>query len=572
MLITKFNVLIRNRFVWGFFAVLVSITMVGFFTDIEGCVSGKKMPGAIGDLDGKAVSYRDLQAAKFNVILRLRLATGRDFNLTPELNTMVTREAWKRLALLQLADSEQLGSADAEVVSAIQRDPMFQQNGVYSPERYSQFRQILAQNYGVDAVQFEDYMREELALDKIRRAVAAAIWTAPYEVDRLARNFADSFTVAYAEAPRSLLTRDIAVSDAQIRAFYDTHTADFTIPDKVQVAYAAFPFSDYTTSATVTPESVTNYYSDHLNDYFTTNTTGEPVARKIEEVERNIRDLLATAARRDQAIEAAALFADSLYGKSTDTNFFYAATAATGKTVRLTRFFAAREPLTELGAGIDFNSAAFALSPEKDANFSEPITGSNAVYVLAYEGALPSRVPAFSEVRDEAHARALAEARNQAFAEKSAALQKKVQAALHAGSSFDAAVKAAGFAEGAKTAGPFTAYTAPAPFDNARLVTAVISLQEGEISEPVSTERNTLALILVKTRTPGEATASDPIRNQIRSSLNRRHAQLLVSQWEEDLLMKKGYKEPVEEVETTDSQSGDDDEKKNPPPTGAGTL
>jgi peptidyl-prolyl cis-trans isomerase D len=571
MLITKFNALIRNRFVWGFFAVIVSITMVGFFTDIEGCVQGKKTPGGVGELSGQSVSYSKLQAAKFNVIMRLRLATGRDFNLTPELNTLVTREAWKRLAMLQLAEAEKLGATDGEVVSALQRDPMFQENGVFSPERYAQFRQILAQNYRIDALQFEDYMREELALDKIRRAVSSSIWTAPYEVDRLARNFADSFTVAYAEEPRSTLTRDVTVSDAQVRAFYDTHAEAFTIPDKVQVAYAAFPFSDYTASVTVTAEAVTNYYSEHLNDYFTTNAAGEPAARKIEEVEAGIRDLLATATKRDQAIEAAAFFADSLYGRSGDTNFFYAAAAATGKTVRLTRFFTAQEPLNELLAGIDFNSAAFALSPEKDSNFSEPIAGSNAVYILAYEGTQPSRLPAFEEVRTEAHGRALAEARNLAFADRSAALQKKIRTAIQSGSSFEDAVKAANFGEGVKTAGPFTAYTAPAPFDNARLVTAVIALQEGELSDLIPSERNTLFLVLVKARTPGDTTAADPIRNQIRSSLNRRHAQLVVSQWEEDLLKKKGYQEPVEET-IEDTAEPDTNDKDGQAPIGAGTL
>ncbi len=561
MLITKFNALIRNRFVWGIFAVLISITMVGFFTDIEGCGATRQSPDTVHMLDGEPISYRALQQAKFNIVLRLRLASGRDFTLTPEMDKLVTREAWKRLAMLQLAGKNGCLATDGEVVAALQRDPMFQANGVFSKDRYSQFLQILAANYEVFPSQFEDYMREELAIDKIRRAVAAGVWTAPYDIERLVRNFADSFTIAYTEIPRATLTRGVTVTEDELRAYYDTHTEAFVIPDKVQVAYVEFPFSDYTASVTVTPESVTNYYGDHINDYFTTNAAGEPLALKLEEVEDQIRGKLADEAGREQAYEAAAQFSDSLYDRSQETNFFYAAAAAAGKKPGLTRFFSERDSLTELGADSDFNRTAFSLTPEKDSNFSEPITASNVVYVIAYEGAQPSRIPPFEEVRDTVQAYALAEARNKALVGKSASVRAAVKDALKAGASFGDAVKAAGFSSPIETEGPFTAYTAPDSLDNARLVTAVISLEQGELSDLIETDRNTLFLALITARTPGETGALDPIRNQIRSSLNRRHAPLFVGQWEDDLLKQKGYQESAsseeEEEEEEEEENGE---------------
>lgn len=570
MLITKFNALIRNRFIWGFFAVLVSITMVGFFTDIGGCVRGKHPPGTAGALDGKAISSVALQNAKNNVLLRLRLSTGRDFNMTREMGALVTREAWKRLALLQLAEAEKLWAGDGEVAAAVQRDPMFQSDGIFNRDRFNQFMQVLGQNYGYSPDQFWGYLREELTLDKIRRTVSAGVWTTPFEVERLARNFADTFTVDYVETPRSALTRDIVVTEAQIRAYYDTHTADFTIPDRVQVAYAAFPFVDYTNVA-VSAESVTNYYADHMNDYFTTNEAGQPLARKIEEVQGSIRKQLARELQREKAIEDAARFADSLYTRSGTSNFFFFAAAATGKTVKLSRYFSAKEPLRELSVGPDFNSAAFSLAPEKDSDFSEPIIGSNTVYVLSYGAVQPSRVPPFAEARTEAETRALGEAKNKALEERSASLTKKIQGAVRAGTPFADAAVAAGLTSSVKTAGPFTAYTAPAPFDNARLITSVISLQEGEISDLVPSERGSLFLIRCKARKEGDTGATDPIRNQIRSSINRRHAQLLVGQWEDDLLKKKGYQEPapIADVEET---SDEDEKPAAPPPPSAGQL
>jgi hypothetical protein len=563
MLITKFNALIRNRFIWGFFAVLVSITMVGFFTNSGGCESRETVQGSVGDLDGTPITRPALDEARFNVYLRLQLTTGREFNRTPELDALVTREAWKRLAMLQLAESEKLWAGDTEVAAAVHRDPMFQTEGVFSADNFNQFMQVLRQRFGMTPSQFWSYLRQELTLDKIRRTVSAGVWTAPAEVERLARNFADSFTVDYIEAARGSLTRDVTVTEAQIRAYYDTHTAAFTIPDLVQVSYAAFAYADYT-NLPPSPEALTNYYAEHMNDFYYTNAAGEAAFRKIEDVESVIKEKLAADLGRIRAYDEAARFNDSLYDLGGTGDFFRAACSATGKTARLTRFFAANEPLRELGVGPDFNAAAFALTPEKNANFSEPIFGSNAVFVLAYESARPSRIPALTEAHDDAEARALAEARSKALQERGERIASQVRDAVRKGVPFAAAAKTAGLDSAVKTAGPFTAYTAPEPFGNARLVSAIISLQEGEISDLVQSEDGSLFLVRCKTRTLGDPGAVDPIRNQIRTSLNRRHSQLLVSQWEEDLLKKMGYKEPAPAQVETDEEAGSESGPKAP--------
>lgn len=570
MLITKFNALIRNRFIWGFFAVLVSITMVGFFTNSGGCQgTQQQVRGTIGTLNGQPVTGPALQASREHVLLRLRLSTGRDFEKSPEMNKLLTHEAWKRIALLQLAESEKLWASDIEVGAAIQRDPMFQVEGAFNRARFNQFIEVLGRNLNISADQFWSYLREELTLEKIRRTVAAGMWTAPSEVDRLARNFADSFTVDYAEANAGALTRDITVTEAQIKAYYDTHLKDFTIPDLARVAYTAFSFADYA-ALEPSPEAMTNYYAEHMNDFYYTNQAGKAEFRKIEDVEPLIRGKVAAGLQREKAIEDASRFAETLYDRSSASNFFYAAAAATGKTVRLTRYFSIREPLRELAAGLDFNSAAFSLGPEKDANFSEPIVGSNTVYVLAYDTVKPSRIPSFTESREEAEARALAEARSQALEERAAKIASQVKESVRAGKPFADAVKAASLTGAVKTAGPFTAYTAPEPFDNARLVTAIISLQEGDVSEFTQSEKGTLFLIRCKTRTAGDPGALDPIRNQIRASVNRRHSQLLISQWEEDLLKKMGFKEQAAAAPETDETG--ENEPEQPVPSNAGQL
>lgn len=544
MLITRFNRLIRNRFIWGAFAVLVSITFVGFFTDIKGCEPAHRGPeeSSAGMLEGKPVPYSEWLSARFHALLRLRLMAGQDVTLTPQVETFLHREAWKRLAVLHLVRKLGLEPSDAELAAYVQRDPIFQENGRFTRNRYYQVMAFLSRHFRIEPHQYEAFLREELAIDKVRRAVSAASWSAPFEVERLVRNFSDAFTVEFIEVPYITFTRGVTVSNEEVRALYDADPEAFRLPEMVQVRYVDFPFADYGDEA-VRAEAVTNFYAEHIREFYTTNAAGESVLRPLEEVESEIRMRLGAELRRERAFDAAARFCDTLYDRAGPSNFFEEAAAALSKTVQVTRFFAMDDPPVELGVGTDFAAAAFALRPEKQADFSEPLMGSNAVFVIAYNAVRPSRIPPFEEIEERVHAEALRKAKDRAIREKSEAAENVIRTALEEGVSFADAVQKAGLPQRPVTEGPFTAFKAPSRLELPRVLNALMACTAGEVTPFVPTDRETLILARVIRREPGDPTSLDPIRQQIRASLNRRHGQLVVEQWEEDLLTQMGWQD-----------------------------
>ncbi len=555
MLITRFNRLIRNRIVWGVFAILVSITFVGFFTDLKGCEQARRgqEETSAGTLEGQPVPYADFLTARFHALLRLRLMAGQDFTLTSEMDRFLHREAWKRLAVLRLVRTLDILPSDVELAAYVQRDPIFQENGRFSRNRYHQVMAFLSRQFRITPHQYEAFLREEMAIDKVRRAVSAASWSAPFEIERLVRNFSDQFTVELIEVPFITFTRGVTVSDDEVRAVYDADPEAFRLPEQVQVSYVDFPFDDYEGEA-MSAEAVTNFYAEHVREFYTTNAAGEPTLLPLEEVEATIRQRLAAEIRTERALEAAARFCDSLLDRSDKSNYFEEAAAVLSKTVQVTRFFSMQDPPSELGVGADFAAAAFALRPEKHANFSEPLPGSNAVFVIAYRATRPSRIPSFEEIEDQVRKAALNKAKARVIREKSEEAETLILAGLEEGLSFSNAVRKADLPQRPVTEGPFTAFKAPSRLEQPRLLNAIISCEANETTPFVITDRETLILARVIRREPGDPTTFDPIRQQIRASLNRRHAQLVVAQWEEDLLAQMNCRDamsptPVEEGE-----------------------
>ena len=124
MVILQFNKLIRNKWVWGAFAIAIS----AFFC-LEDVILRDREERAAGDagkLAGEAVDAKLFDA----IVSDLRgLGRNRDWKTeTSEIN----RQAWENYAALHVAGQNGIEATDAEVMAAIRRDPTFAVNGAFS--------------------------------------------------------------------------------------------------------------------------------------------------------------------------------------------------------------------------------------------------------------------------------------------------------------------------------------------------------------------------------------------------------------------------------------------------------
>lgn len=124
--------------------------------------------------------------------------------------------------------------SDAAVQQAIGSEPAFQTDGKFDPQRY---QMLLAQQVpAVTPLKFEQEQRERLRMLLIPQAIGSSDFTTQGETDRLFKLLGQTRDVTIAALP--LPPEDTApVTDAEIKAWYDGHTADFKQPESVALEY-----------------------------------------------------------------------------------------------------------------------------------------------------------------------------------------------------------------------------------------------------------------------------------------------------------------------------------------------
>lgn len=430
MLIGKFHRLIQSRLLWAGFLVIVVFTFVIWGMVTPRATRQARRRTSVGIIGGRPVSHEEFRAAYLKAYLSLVMTLDRHPEIDPALDRELRREAWKQLVELHTARQLGLSAADQEVINTIRRDRHFLVEGKFSPAHYEAFIRMLGETFGLSEKGFEEHVREQIILQKLRMMVTQAALVSPYEQQRAFRLLTDSFDLDYVILSNSLVKDKVKLSDEQVRAFYERDPEKFAIPPKVRVKYVCFPVSNYMTQVTVTEEELRDYYDQHIDDFTAPATTdrtaradsGEEntdITTTQEEAEaqgpqstnelvrpfEEVRDQIEQTVLHQKALDAAAdeatafvvMLAPDREGNQPE---FDEAAAEKGLQVFEPPPFATDEVPEGVSAGLEFTRTAFSLTKAPDEYFSDAVIGTDAVYVIALEEKLERRVPAFEEVKD----------------------------------------------------------------------------------------------------------------------------------------------------------------------------
>ena len=450
MLISKFHRLIQSRLLWGAFLVVIVFSFVIWGTKMPGASRREREDRAEGMLNGQPVTPEEFRRAYFNSRMAIGLMLNRMPPPSADLEKELRHTTWQRLAAERQARALGLPeTTDGEVRNAIEGQPVFQHEGRFEEGRFAMFVRNTLGELGFNELQFEDYLREEILLEKLRQAVAGTLLIAPAEAQQTVAAFGDLFRIDYASIPANTNAgAHVTLKEAQ--AMFDRDPKAFMIPEKVRVRYIEFPYANYTASATATVDEAMNFYNEHMERFSklvsVTNpppfgtTNAAPVVSKqqeripFDEVKTNIFDSLKQEAARTHATDLADEFAGTLapdkHGKCLD---FATAAKKYALPVRTAGPFAAGEPIATLDEVPTFNRTAFALSTNSDERFSVGIRGATGVYVLYLDERIPAHVPGFVEVAQDVLEAARAEACTKAQEAKANQVREVIAKAPAAG-------------------------------------------------------------------------------------------------------------------------------------------
>jgi len=559
VVIHHFNRLIRNKWVWGVFAVAISVFFAFDFLFTGGRDEGVKS-GTAGKLGGE-----DVTLSTFSAVVEDLRGFGRQRNRdTPqhELN----RTAWESLAALEVAKALHLTASDAEVREQISRDPSFRgQNGGFSLKAY----QMLLRENGLTPEHFEAYLKRNLTLAKLSRAVlGSAAWVSPMELDGAIGDMTDKFTVRVAAFTDKDAAK-VTLSDAALEQYYKDNTNSIALPDCITVKYVKFQADAPARLAQfkITDDELHDHYDATSSRFETTGTNGVTVTKKFEEVkpilERELKVLASLEAYRTNLLFRV-YPADAKADDKTDR--LEAIAKAEKLPVKTSPRFSPdgrnvvagfmSRPAAFAPGCEGFAAAAAELDPESADLRYGVVAGTNAVYLIERASFEKAHVPPFAEAKGVIRADALADARAKAF--KAAVEKQRALAAaeLAKGKAFDAKMFA-----GANVSTSITFSVSSmnrGAFADGRYVAGpTMKLAKGQISEFVSTAIPTRGLLVyVENRVPGDAAQAQMLRGQLRDELSSAAAGMLPAAWNRWNLARLGFEATsAASVEAPDADS-----------------
>jgi hypothetical protein len=514
--IYHFNRLIRNRILWGFFAIVIAFAFVA----VDSCFQSPQDAQTAGAIDGKKIPYDQFE----QTVQAIRgFGRNRD-NETP--SSVVDRRAWEQLAARLTAEKSGMAADKAEVQAALAEVPGFQGPAGFDINRY---RAVLAEQ-GLTPQAYEALVAHQLALMKSASLVESAAWVAPMELEDELAAMTDRFTVQAATVSNRFAAVDMRLEEKDLRKFYEENQASFALPDRVAVRYIAIPVTNYLPFVSVPEEDLQEYYDSHTGTY--TRTTTNNTTETIPYAE--VRDKILAELQMEEARYCASTAVTfNIYGKLADagTNALLTVAEQAGLAVKTSPLFAADETLYWADNSKEFAGAAFELDPDRSDSRFGIVKGDAFVYVIERTAFSPAHTPSYEEVLDDLRPRAQAKARDKAFQDYVKELRADLRNLLDEGKSFADAAKAK--ALNVSTSLTYTVHDIQNQSfpNNFSIAYGAMTLKKGDLSEAVPASASHSLLVYVQDRQPGDALAAEMMRAQIRAGIARRRTNNLFPEW-----------------------------------------
>ena len=532
MVILQFNKLIRNKWIWGVFAIIVGGAFAFDFLvddllrDDKGDRGDASSVGTLGGENVPASVFRDITE-------ELRgFGQNRDWRRK---SSEVNREAWEICAMLEAARRNGLEATDAEVAKAIRSDRSFQKNGQFS---FALYQGLLREN-SLTPERFEQFLKRRLTMSKIAESGAgSAVWASPMEVEQAVNDMTDSFTVKVARFAEDKKEADaVKLDDEGLKKWYDEHAKSLELPERIKLRMVAFDATDTNVLAkmVVSEDALRDHYDVTVDKYTSTDTNG---VKKFEEV----RDLVDKEVRQVEAVEYFVTNLNSrVYGvKAAEGKSRLDEIAAEeGRKVVTTDWFAPDGTYKE-----GFMKRAYQICPgaqtlnevvaELDSDSEDlrygVVRSDRTVWLVEKVETSPAHVPTFEEAKEIVRPRALDAAKADAFKAKVESVAKKGVDAVLASGNVSTNIT---FAVCDLNSGAF-------PDQNA-IVGAAIKLRKGEISEFTSTGKGRGLLVVCEDRVPGDAAKAQIWKLQVRGSAEALQRRQIPEAWQKWNLERLGF-------------------------------
>ena len=313
-------------------------------------------------------------------------------------NFDVERETYNRILITQ--KMKDLGiHVDDEAVTKVASDRIRSLTGG-KPVSLKEFESAVLAHENLTTADFERYIRNELGIQQVFATLGmAGDLVSDEEVRALYQRDYQKISAQLAMFSGRDYVKSVVSSPEKITEFYTNQMRRYELPERVRVSYVAFPLSNYLAAAQLELDKMTNLNELVENAVIQMGTNLPTGVKTVEEAKAKLIE----SELKDRAGKSALKAAHEFNQVLTETTPASATNIVTlAKDRSLTAQVSAPFSLNEAPAGLDvgeeFVRAAFGLTTTEP--FSNPVSGTDAIYVIAYHSQLPSEIPSLDSIRD----------------------------------------------------------------------------------------------------------------------------------------------------------------------------
>ncbi|MCY1392997.1 Peptidyl-prolyl cis-trans isomerase D [compost metagenome] len=219
--------------------IVVLMALTGF----DAIIRATDHENVAAKVDGEEISSAELQQAVDMQRRQLMQRLGKDFDASMLDEKLLKDAALKGLVdrklLLLAAKDDKFAFSQQALDQVILETPEFQVEGKFNADRFDQ----VIRQMGYSRLQFRQMLEQEMLIGQLRAGIAGSGFVTDSELQafaRLEKQTRDFATLTFKADPGKS-----KVEDADIKAYYDAHKAEFKSPDQVVIEYVELKKSAY---------------------------------------------------------------------------------------------------------------------------------------------------------------------------------------------------------------------------------------------------------------------------------------------------------------------------------------
>ena len=250
------------------FAIIILSFVIGYaMLSSPGGPAGEDQSAEAAIVNGKAIAFNDFQTTYSNLYQVYQNIYQDQFTPALEKQLKLAEKTLDSLidqVLLQdEAERQQIEISGKELVDAIANIPAFQENGVFSKDRYLQ---VLAYQR-LSSEQFEAMQRSELISTKVREQLQAGITVTDEEIDEEFRNNNEKVNLNYVSLTPASFEKKVKVTDEALATYFAEQQEVFRTPEMVSLRYLQFVPERYLDEVTFDENELEKYHRRHLDQF-----------------------------------------------------------------------------------------------------------------------------------------------------------------------------------------------------------------------------------------------------------------------------------------------------------------